>query len=74
MGSASQKSLQVLTIDRVEVSYIDCSGLATLVDALKVAHARQFKLLLKGVPGNSARSQAVETYFEKYVQSQEGAR
>src|SRR5437773_350240 len=33
-----RESLLTLTIDLAEVTYIDCSGLATLVEALKIAH------------------------------------
>lgn len=44
-----QQSVRALTIDLTEVSYIDCSGLATLVEALKVAHARKTTLLLRGL-------------------------
>jgi len=44
-----QNFLPVLTIDLAEVSYIDCSGLATLIEALKFTHARKTILQLRGL-------------------------
>jgi anti-sigma B factor antagonist len=41
--------LPTLTIDLAEVSYIDCSGLATLIEALKFTHARKTTLQLRGL-------------------------
>jgi anti-sigma B factor antagonist len=41
--------LSTLTIDLAEVSYIDCSGLATLIEALKFTHARKTTLQLRGL-------------------------
>ena len=44
-----RKSPPAVTIDLAEVSYIDCSGLATLVEALKIAYARKTILQLRGL-------------------------
>jgi len=41
--------LPTLTIDLAEVSYIDCSGLATLLEALKITYARKTILQLRGL-------------------------
>ena len=38
-----------LTIDLTNVSYIDCSGLATLVEALRLARKRSMDLELSGL-------------------------
>ena len=40
-----------IIVDLAEVSYIDVSGLATLVEALKMARKRQTSLCLKGLQG-----------------------
>jgi len=42
-----QESLPTLTIDLTAVPYVDSSGLATLVEALKFAHAVNTKLRLR---------------------------
>lgn len=39
-----------LTIDLAEVNYIDCSGIATLLEALGIAHTRNTILQLRGLP------------------------
>ena len=44
-----QKPLPILTIDLAAVTYIDASGLATLVEALKIARTRKTALRLKGL-------------------------
>jgi len=44
-----RESLPTLTIDLAELSYIDCSGLATLVEALKIAHSHKTLLRLRGL-------------------------
>jgi len=44
-----RKSLSTLTIDLEEVSYIDLSGIATLVEALKIARTRKTTLQLRGL-------------------------
>jgi anti-sigma B factor antagonist len=42
-----QKSPPVLTLDLTAVPYVDCSGLATLVEALKFARAVKTRLRLR---------------------------
>jgi anti-sigma B factor antagonist len=46
---------KTITVDVTEVSYIDASGIATLLEALKVARNRQSTLCLKGLQGRMAR-------------------
>jgi anti-anti-sigma factor len=45
----SRRSMPALIIDLSELSYIDCSGIATLIEALRIAHQRHTKLQLRGV-------------------------
>ena len=45
----SRGSLPTLIINLSELSYIDCSGIATLIEALRIAHQRHTKLTLRGV-------------------------
>ena len=40
-----------VTVDLNEVSYIDCSGIATLIEALKIARNRNTTLQLEGLHG-----------------------
>ena len=42
---------KAVTVDLTEVSYIDASGIATLLEALKIAHNRHTVLCLKGLQG-----------------------
>ena len=42
---------RVLVVDLSRVSYLDVSGIATLVEALKVAHEQSVKLRLEGMSG-----------------------
>ena len=44
-----QASPPILTIDLAGVNYIDASGLATLVEALKLAHGHKTFLQLRGL-------------------------
>jgi len=44
-----RESLATLIIDLAAVTYIDSSGLATLVEALKIAHKRKTLLRLRGL-------------------------
>ena len=41
----------VLTVDLSEVSHVDSSGIATLIEALKIARTRNTNLSLKGLQG-----------------------
>ena len=44
-----RKSPSKLTIDLADANYIDCSGIATLVEALGIAHIRKTILQLRGL-------------------------
>jgi anti-anti-sigma factor len=44
-----RKVLPTLTIDLGEVTYIDCAGIATLLEALKIAYTRKTILRLRGL-------------------------
>ena len=45
------QSTKAVVVDMTEVSYIDTSGVATLVEGLKIARDRQNTLCLKGLQG-----------------------
>jgi anti-sigma B factor antagonist len=49
------QSPQMITVDLTEVAYIDASGVATLLEALKIARQRQTRLCVKGLHGRIAR-------------------
>ncbi len=42
---------EVLTVDLSEVSHVDSSGIATLIEALRIARTRNTTLSLKGLQG-----------------------
>lgn len=42
---------EVLTVDLSELSHVDSSGIATLIEALKIARTRNTNLSLKGLQG-----------------------
>jgi len=44
-----RQSPPMLTIDLSDLAYIDCSGIATLIEALRVAHQRNSELQLRGL-------------------------
>jgi anti-anti-sigma factor len=44
-----RQCLPALTIDLSELTYIDCSGVATLIEALRIAHRRKTLLQLSGL-------------------------
>ncbi len=44
-----QKLISTVTVDMAELSYMDCSGLATLVESLKIARERNTTLLFTGL-------------------------
>ena len=44
-----EQPLPKVTIDLSDLSYIDCSGIATLVEALRIARQRDTKLQLRGL-------------------------
>jgi len=45
----SRRSLPTLIIDLSGLSYIDCSGIATLIEALRIARQRHTNLQVRGV-------------------------
>jgi anti-sigma B factor antagonist len=47
LATLQRESLASLTVDLSTVPYIDCSGLATLVEALKLARSARVSLRLK---------------------------
>ena len=49
LATLGRPSLPTLTIDMSKLTYIDCSGIATLIEALRIARQRQTKLQLRGV-------------------------
>lgn len=46
---------KIIVVDLTEVPYVDASGVATLLEALKIARSRQSTLCLKGLQGRMAR-------------------
>jgi anti-sigma B factor antagonist len=40
---------EALTVDLTETTYVDCSGIATLIEALKIARNHQTTLRLQGL-------------------------
>jgi anti-anti-sigma factor len=42
-------SLPSLTIDLADLTYLDCSGVATLIEALRIARNRKALLQLRGL-------------------------
>lgn len=46
---------KTIIVDLTEVSFIDAAGIATLLEALKIARTRQATLCLKGLQGRMAR-------------------
>jgi anti-sigma B factor antagonist len=41
----------IVTVDLTDVSYIDSSGIATLIEAIRIAHNRGITLGLRGLQG-----------------------
>jgi len=50
-----QQSPRVITVDLSGVTYIEASGIATLIEALKIARHRQMTLCLQGLGGSVLR-------------------
>ena len=46
---------KTIIVDLTEVSFIDAAGIATLLEALKIARNRHMTLCLKGLQGRMAR-------------------
>jgi len=51
----AEKPPRTIIVDLTETSYIDVSGIATLIEALKLARNRQSRLCLKGLQGRVFR-------------------
>jgi anti-sigma B factor antagonist len=49
LGILGQKLISAVTIDMAELNYMDCSGLATLVESLKIARDCNTTLLFTGL-------------------------
>ena len=49
------QTLKAVDVDLTEVSYIDASGIATLLEAFKVARNRQIRFCLKGLRNRVVR-------------------
>ena len=49
LATLGRPSLPTLTIDMSKLTYIDCSGIATLVEALRIAHKRKTVWQLRGL-------------------------
>ena len=49
LATLGRPSRPTLTIDMSKLTYIDCSGIATLIEALRIAHQRHTNLQLRGV-------------------------
>jgi anti-sigma B factor antagonist len=45
----SRRFPPTLIIDLSDLAYIDCSGIATLIEALRIAHQRNSELQLRGL-------------------------
>ncbi|MGC1434248.1 MAG: STAS domain-containing protein, partial [Terriglobales bacterium] len=45
------QSMETVAVDLTEVSYLDTSGIATLVEGLKVARSRRNTLRIQGLQG-----------------------
>ena len=52
---SGKKLVHVVTVDLGEVTHIEASGIATLVEALKIAGHRQTRLNLQGLHGSVLR-------------------
>jgi anti-sigma B factor antagonist len=50
-----KESVHAVTVDLSEVNHIEASGIATLVEALKIASRRQIQLHLQGLHGSVLR-------------------
>lgn len=49
LKTLARRTLPSLTIDLAELTYMDCSGIATLVESLKIARARNTTLVFSGL-------------------------
>jgi len=49
LQTLARRGLPLLTVDLAELTYMDCSGIATLVESLKIARGRKTTLLFRGL-------------------------
>jgi len=52
---SDEPSPRVVTVDLTGVTYIEASGIATLIEALKIARHRQMTFCLQGLGGSVLR-------------------
>jgi anti-sigma B factor antagonist len=52
---AAEPSPRAITVDLADVPYIETSGIATLIEALKIARHRQITFCLQGLGGSVLR-------------------
>ena len=52
---SGKQSVHAVTVDLSDVNHIEASGIATLVEALKIAKPRQIRLHLRGLHGSVLR-------------------
>jgi len=52
---SGKQSVHAVTVDLSDVNHIEASGIATLVEALKIAGPRQIRLHLQGLHGSALR-------------------
>jgi anti-sigma B factor antagonist len=51
LSHALRSKPATLTVDLSNVSYIDSSGFATLLEAMRIARAQNTRLILRGIQG-----------------------
>jgi anti-sigma B factor antagonist len=52
---SEEPSTRVFTVDLTDVTYIEASGIATLIEALRIARRHQTTLCLRGLNGSVLR-------------------
>src|SRR4029077_15331057 len=52
---SGKQSVHAVTVDLSDVNHIEASGIATLVESLKIAGPRQVRLHLQGLHGSGRR-------------------
>ena len=55
LAALQNPETKALIVDMTDISFIDASGIATLVEALKIARTRQKNFCLKGLEGRVLR-------------------
>jgi anti-anti-sigma factor len=67
-----RQGLSTVTIDLAAATYIDCAGIATLVEALKIAHTRKTAFQMSGLrdgPRHLLEVTGLLGLFEMYGQA-----